>query len=257
MGTPFYRSRKFINRTALTVGILAIIIFVAANMLSIHAYNIHPTATQTSTLTATVTKTARPTATPTVTATSTSSPIPTVTPTYLPEFTQMPEIIREMNEKGYLCSVVQSPEGSFGLTCSKEIEQTVFRYRLVMTNGALVYQQILLEPFSVSFPDDVMAELIWLTQIPIQHAWLMEVSQPTLVLEPTLEVQGTPPTITPQVTPTVTTLLLDQIAVWLIDGQKILTTGELIQETFDDLSFTMGISEDNLFVECRPLSVQE
>jgi hypothetical protein len=239
------------------VGILAIIIFVAANMLSIHAYNIHPTATQTPTPTATVTKTPRPTATPTITAPSTSSPSPTVTPTYLPEFTQMPEIIREMNEKGYLCSVVQSLEGNFGLTCSKEIEQTVFRYRLVMTDGALVYQQILLEPFSTPFPGGVMAEVIWLTQIPIQHAWLMVVSQPTLVSEPALEAQGTPSTITPQVTPTVATLLLDQIAAWLTDSQIFLTPDELIQETFDDLSFTMGISEDNLFVECRPLSVQE
>lgn len=275
MGTPFYQSKKFINRLAVAIGILAVVIFVAANLLSIHAYNIHPTPTQTPTSTATVTNTPRPTSTP------------TITPTFKPEFGNLPALIADMTVRGFQCTVDQPAEGGLEFICEKGLEETSLQYRLTMLAEIPFDQQILLEPFTVPVAETVLSELTWLAQIPFRYPWL-PAYQPPYAPESSITPSGsqpapvssvTPstvpsetPTVTPTTTPEITVtntplgsppaapvispapevLLLDQIAVWIADNQSVLAAGQTFNQIFDGLEYSLTLEEGNLVIRAVP-----
>jgi hypothetical protein len=254
MGTPFYRSAKFINRLAVFLGVLAVVIFVAANALSIHGYYLHPTATATPTTTPTLTRTPRPTVTPSATLTPTPGPGPTRTPTLLPEYARITELLAGLGTSGYACALEQSPDGALGLQCTQIIEQIRLTYRLALADGQPPSWQVLSEPYSENLPDGIPETIAGLVLLPFEHTWLFEAQASTPEPEgmPVTEMPTITPTRTPQETPTSEAPLMDEISAWVAEplpaddqpGVKI------FENPAGSLACIKSLQADGLQIEC-------
>ena len=267
MGTPFYRSQKFLNRLAAGLGILAVVVFVAANVLSIRAYQMHPTPTQTATSTATITRTPRPTSTSTPTLTVTPGPSPTPTATFLPQFGQFTSLLSDMSGERYVCHAVQSKsdaitETTLSMDCAQTIGLVQVQLNLAWSESSLPGSlRILVDPFSLFFPDQIRNDIIWLAQTPLRYPWLWEstirpesdTTQTVSAVTATITAEPSP---SAQVSPAPDTALMDEMAFWVTESQSQLPSDLPLTRIFTtsrgSLYCSMRLQESNLIIECIP-----
>ncbi|MEM5774136.1 MAG: hypothetical protein AAGU05_03970 [Anaerolineaceae bacterium] len=261
MGAPFYRSHTFLNRLAAGLGILAVVVFLAANVMSIRAYQMHPTPTETPTSTATITRTPRPTSTATPTLTVTPGPSPTPTATFEPQFGRFTEILADLSNEGYECQAGMDAAQFFTIDCAQTMGLIEVRFTLTRSEtDAPGSTRILVDPFSLFYSDQIQSDIIWLSQTHFRYPWLW-VTPAAATPELQMETTQTPapaasPTASPEATVETDNPLMAEMADWVVESQSQLPSDLPITRTFPTTSGAlycgMWLQDGSLVVECTP-----